>query len=83
MIVSFSKVALSRESTFLLIVLLLSLNSCKQVSINLEGNLCEEDLSYLKNWDWENTYIPPYSWPLGTAFAKGLYVDVAFPSVPA
>ena len=81
MIVSFSKVALSRESTFLLIVLLLSLNSCKQVSINLEGNLCEEDLSYLKNWDWENTYIPPYSWPLGTAFAKGLYVDVAFDSL--
>ncbi len=35
-------------------------------------------LSKPKIWNWEQVDIPAYSWPEGTAFGDGLFVDVAF-----
>jgi len=28
-------------------------------------------------WKWNDVFIPPYTWPDGTPFGNGLYVDVA------
>lgn len=63
---------------FTSILSLITVVSCEQsLPISRVDNL-KEDLSHLKSWSWENIQIPLYTWPMGTAFGEGLYVDVAF-----
>ncbi len=39
---------------------------------------CYQKQGSFKNWQWNRLNIPAYSWPKGTAFGPGLYVDVAY-----
>jgi hypothetical protein len=40
--------------------------------------LISTDRSGLKCWNWNEIMIPVYTWPGGTAFGDGLFVDTAF-----
>ncbi|MGI9542338.1 MAG: heparin lyase I family protein [Cyclobacteriaceae bacterium] len=42
------------------------------------GSSCSQTSNTFRTWRWDQVIIPAYTWPRGTAFGDGLYVDAAF-----
>ncbi|MEL6863201.1 MAG: heparin lyase I family protein [Bacteroidota bacterium] len=66
---------------FNLICLLLSFWACDRApipDIEIFEVPIARDSSQVRTWRWEEIELPEYTWPGGTAFGNGLFVDVAF-----
>ncbi len=66
-------------SKFIILLLLFTFSSCKKDNRSEDQQMISsQDDSLLKIWKWGNITIPSYSWPAGTAFGEGLFIDTAF-----